>query len=119
MAGTFSFRAVMCWAGGRQRKLVDTTLGGAPEIRSKALDQPSLFQVNNCVLDLSERHEHRLGELHETDDARVSPEAMRQKKELVIDRLGERIERRKNAEVDHIRHPQLSLDHGISFHGGT
>src|SRR6266508_5074722 len=110
---SFGLSGVMCWVGGRQRNVVNTPLRRPPEIGSEPLYQAPLFQVNDCVLNLSERHEHRLGELHETDDARVSPEAMRQKKQLVVDRLGERIQRRKDAEVDRIRHPQLSLDRGI------
>src|SRR6266540_903603 len=95
----------------RQGNLVNTPLRRPSEIRSEPPDQPPLFQVNDCVLDLSERHEHRLGELHETDDARISPETMRQEKELIVDRLGKGIQCRKDAEVDRIGHPQLSLDH--------
>jgi hypothetical protein len=46
-------------------------------------------------------------------------EAMREKKELVVDSLREWVERGKEAKVNRIRDPQLSFDLGISYHGGT
>ncbi len=68
---------IWCHVGRRKREHVEIAFGRSAEFGRNPFDQSSLFEISDCILDLSLRHENRLRQLYETDQTRVSSKAMR------------------------------------------
>src|SRR5512146_2512819 len=67
--GTSCRRSIGSRISARSQDLIDDPFGGSAKYRLEPSDESSLFQVSDCVLDLSRGHQHPLRELCETDDA--------------------------------------------------